>query len=42
MFTLLILAYVYQVTNTLYILILGGLLGFYLIPLPSIMIMYGS
>jgi hypothetical protein len=42
MFTLLMIAYVYQVTNTFYILVLGGLLGFYLIPLPSIMIMYGS
>lgn len=42
MFTLLILGYVYQITKTAYIIILGGFVGFFLIPLPSIMIMYGS
>jgi hypothetical protein len=42
MFTLLILAFVYQVTDTAYIIVLGGLVGFYLIPLPSILILYGS
>jgi hypothetical protein len=42
MFTLLAFAYVYEVTETAYIIVLGGLVGFFLIPLPSIMIMYGS
>ena len=42
MFTVLIFAYVYEVTNQLYIVIIAGMVGFYLIPLPSILIMYGS
>lgn len=42
MFTLLIFAFVYQVSNPAYILTLGGLVGFFLIPLPSVLIMYGS
>ena len=42
MFTVLIFAYVYQVTSSTYIIIISGLVGIFLIPLPSIMIMYGS
>lgn len=42
MYTLLVFAFVYEVTDTVYILVLGGLVGFYLIPLPSILILYGS
>jgi len=42
MYTVLIFAYVYQVNKQLYIIIIAGMLGFFLIPLPSILIMYGS
>ncbi len=42
MFTVLIFAYVYQVTNQIYIIVIAGLMGFFLIPSTSIMIMYGS
>ena len=42
MYTLLILAYVYQVDKAANIAVLGGLVGLFLIPLPSILIMYGS
>jgi hypothetical protein len=42
MYTLLVLAYVYRVTSTVDIVVLGGFVGFFLIPLPSILILYGS
>lgn len=42
MYTLLVFAFVYSVTDATYILIMGGLVGFFLIPLPSILILYGS
>ncbi len=42
MFTVLMFAYVYQVTSQIYIIVIAGLMGFFLIPSTSIMIMYGS
>lgn len=42
MLTLLVFAFVYQVQSDAIIIALGGLAGFFLIPLPSILILYGS
>lgn len=42
MLTLLVFAFVYQVQSDAIIITLGGLAGFFLIPLPSILILYGS
>ena len=36
------LIFSFQVQNQIYISIIGALLGFFLIPLPSVIIMYGS
>lgn len=42
MVTLLMLAYFFNMENLVEIAFLGGMVGFFLIPLPSILISYGS
>lgn len=42
MYTIMVFAFVYEINDPIRLTVLGGLVGFYLIPLPSILILYGS
>lgn len=42
MFVVSVVAFMYLVTKTVYLLILGGLFGFFMMPLLSMFIMYAS